>query len=300
MIPWIQVYSNLVTHPKTARLARELKLQSACTSPAVVASGIIVSIWIWAIQNAYSGDLRDVPDESIADACRWKKDPSELIDALVVSGFVDPDRKLHDWEEYSILFMDAEENKRERTRERVQRYRNKKTRVDAGEKPEDIKQGGAPCNEGVTVTQTLHNSCYSNAHVTACNASTIPDHTRPIIIESSKDSCANVSVEKSKNGEESMAHNSDFGRFWEAYPKKKSKATACKAFEKIRDTTLETMLAALEVQKKSKDWTKDGGQYIPFAATWLNQRRWEDEENTPATARGLSPEYYECGEGETL
>jgi len=28
---------------------------------------------------------------------------------------------------------------------------------------------------------------------------------------------------------------------------------------------------------KSEQWTKDNGQYIPHAATWLNGRRWEDE-----------------------
>ena len=28
---------------------------------------------------------------------------------------------------------------------------------------------------------------------------------------------------------------------------------------------------------KSHDWTKDGGQFIPHAATWLNGKRWEDE-----------------------
>jgi hypothetical protein len=27
----------------------------------------------------------------------------------------------------------------------------------------------------------------------------------------------------------------------------------------------------------SAEWTKDGGQFIPHPATWLNQKRWEDE-----------------------
>jgi len=38
------------------------------------------------------------------------------------------------------------------------------------------------------------------------------------------------------------------------------------------------MLAALDWQKKSQSWTKDNGQFIPLAATWLNGRRWEDEQ----------------------
>ena len=39
----------------------------------------------------------------------------------------------------------------------------------------------------------------------------------------------------------------------------------------------EQMGKALEVQKQSQQWRKDGGQYIPMPATWLNGRRWEDE-----------------------
>lgn len=40
---------------------------------------------------------------------------------------------------------------------------------------------------------------------------------------------------------------------------------------------VETLLTAIERQKCSAQWSKDGGQYIPNPATWLNQCRWEDE-----------------------
>lgn len=74
-----------------------------------------------------------------------------------------------------------------------------------------------------------------------------------------------------------------FAAFWEAYPKKAGKAAALKAWNKIApDVSLqEQMGKALEVQKQSQQWRKDGGQYIPMPATWLNGRRWEDE--TPQT-----------------
>lgn len=70
-----------------------------------------------------------------------------------------------------------------------------------------------------------------------------------------------------------------FAAFWEAYPKKAGKAAALKAWNKIApDVSLqEQMGKALEVQKQSQQWRKDGGQYIPMPATWLNGRRWEDE-----------------------
>ena len=71
-----------------------------------------------------------------------------------------------------------------------------------------------------------------------------------------------------------------FDAFWSAYPKKKSKEAARKAFIRIKpdEELLQTMLTALEAQKNSTDWTKDNGQFIPYPATWLNGHRWEDEE----------------------
>lgn len=77
-----------------------------------------------------------------------------------------------------------------------------------------------------------------------------------------------------------------FDRFWEAYPRRQGKEAARKAWEKLRpnEALLEDMLAALERQRASNQWCKDGGRFIPLPATWLNGRRWEDEE--PLIGRG--------------
>lgn len=70
-----------------------------------------------------------------------------------------------------------------------------------------------------------------------------------------------------------------FDRFWKLYPKKKSKAAAEKAFAKLKmtDEFFSIILAALAAQAATKDWTKDGGQYIPLAGTWIHGKRWDDE-----------------------
>lgn len=70
-----------------------------------------------------------------------------------------------------------------------------------------------------------------------------------------------------------------FDTFWSAYPKKKAKAAAEKAFKKIKldDALMATMLVALEKAKSSEDWLKQNGQFIPHPGAWLNGRRWEDE-----------------------
>lgn len=70
-----------------------------------------------------------------------------------------------------------------------------------------------------------------------------------------------------------------FETFWKAYPRKTAKGAARKAFTKLKvtDELLADMLDAIEAQKLSSQWKRDGGQYIPHPATWLNQARWEDE-----------------------
>lgn len=69
---------------------------------------------------------------------------------------------------------------------------------------------------------------------------------------------------------------SEFERFWSAYPRKEGKQKARSAFEKVT-VPLSTLLDAIEQQKKSAQWCKDNGQFIPHPATWLNGKRWEDQ-----------------------
>ena len=71
----------------------------------------------------------------------------------------------------------------------------------------------------------------------------------------------------------------DFDIFWKAYPKQKSKGDAERVFKRINPNKLllKTMLSSIEKAKKSDDWLKANGQYIPYPATWLNAQGWKDE-----------------------
>jgi hypothetical protein len=70
----------------------------------------------------------------------------------------------------------------------------------------------------------------------------------------------------------------DFERFWIAYPKKLGKDPARKAWEKLlpQNGLVEIILSSVEAHKMTPDWQKDHGQFIPYPATFLNGRRWED------------------------
>ncbi len=77
----------------------------------------------------------------------------------------------------------------------------------------------------------------------------------------------------------SYTYSDDFLEFWSAYPKKMGKGSAYKCFNKLKLTKKEKadIITTLNWQRKSEQWLKDNGQFIPYPATYLNQRRWEDE-----------------------
>lgn len=75
-----------------------------------------------------------------------------------------------------------------------------------------------------------------------------------------------------------------FVTFWEAYPRKKSKDAAAKAFAKAMgriggEDPLATIMAGIE--RALPGW--DDPQFIPYPASWLNAGGWDDEAPTPRT-----------------
>lgn len=70
-----------------------------------------------------------------------------------------------------------------------------------------------------------------------------------------------------------------FEDFWKAYPKKKSKGDAEKAWQKLNPSKelFESILNSIAAHKKSRQWTEDNGRYIPYPATFIRAKGWEDE-----------------------
>lgn len=78
-----------------------------------------------------------------------------------------------------------------------------------------------------------------------------------------------------------------FPEFWAAYPKKTGKGAAEKSWRKIRPSVelTDRIMASLAAHARSRQWQEEGGRFIPNPATWLNQRRWEDEVKEVARPR---------------
>lgn len=82
---------------------------------------------------------------------------------------------------------------------------------------------------------------------------------------------------ENNNPPKSPQGDAEFDLFWTAYPRRVAKDKARTAFSKIPRSEIPALMAALERHKKSDQWTRDGGQFIPHPTTWLNQKRWQDE-----------------------
>lgn len=91
--------------------------------------------------------------------------------------------------------------------------------------------------------------------------------------------------------------DANFARFWDAYPKRVAKKEARKAWAQIQpqptSETVDRMIATLAWQCRDPQWGKDGGQFVPYPASWLRAERWDDEPvNVPIlnerTARTLA------------
>jgi hypothetical protein len=87
------------------------------------------------------------------------------------------------------------------------------------------------------------------------------------------------SQEKRREEAETECAREAFEAFWQCYPRKVAKQEAEKAWAKLHPANgdFERIMGALENHKTSSRWREDGGQFIPHPATWLNQRRFDDE-----------------------
>lgn len=99
-------------------------------------------------------------------------------------------------------------------------------------------------------------------------------------------------------------YTKEFESWWSLYPsgRRVGKGAAFRSFKAAKKkTSVENLHRAIEAQKKSEAWTKDGGRFIPHPSTWLNQERWEDDVIIESDRPRKEPEFrkilYESDEG---
>ena len=69
-----------------------------------------------------------------------------------------------------------------------------------------------------------------------------------------------------------------FFEFWAEYPRKDGKARAFELWKRHHlHAQRETVMKHLCAVKQTDQWAKDGGKFVPHAATYLSQKRYLDE-----------------------
>jgi hypothetical protein len=86
------------------------------------------------------------------------------------------------------------------------------------------------------------------------------------------------------------AESNGFAEFWQQYPKKVAKSDALQAWRKLKPSgqLFTDLMAGLASHKVSDQWRKNGGEFIPHPASWLNKRRWEDEAQSAVVQNQLA------------
>jgi hypothetical protein len=256
---------GLSHHRKFSRLCLLLKV------PKCTARGILELLWDRAYENgdAFLGDATDI---KLATDFRGGAD--KLAKALLdcggegQAGFIEEVKpagyRVHDLYDHCPEYV-----KKRFDREDARRTAGKTlSEVRAEAASQRWKNRGGDAND----LQMDANECRLHPDGSNCHANGTTPAPAPAPAPSIKSARA---VASEAGG---------FDRFWATYPRKVAKAAAVKAWAKISpDHELTNIIVgAIQRQAQSDQWVRDDGKFVPYPATWLNGRRWEDEVAEPA------------------
>jgi hypothetical protein len=124
-----------------------------------------------------------------------------------------------------------------------------------------------------------------------CLAETRPNS--PELPETPTTSAPEGKGKESKKTCASIKPDAEFEDWWKLYPLKKAKGQAEKAFRSaMMQTDMPTLVAAVTAYAKTVEG-KDP-KYIAYGSTWLNGKRWLDEDVVPVTDEGITAWVKSC------
>lgn len=298
---WIKMRGDLVDHPRVVAIARQLvesddfrawgglASRTVTLASRCIVTGLLLRLWSSAREHGHfvGGDLR-LAHSTIEDLDQLAGAPG-VGRALESVGWVRP--------EHGVTFQNfIEFNVPKTPAERSRAYRERKSEAVRGVTPSDARvthssRGGRDENtENVTPRERVDNTPLPPR---GGGGDLFPQGTPP---RQRRRGRAASTPETSDGG---------FEVFWSSYPRRQARANAERAWRKLAPdaSTASAIVAAVERSKRTEQWQKADGQYVPLAATFLNGRRWEDELPTssstpsgPRSERGGygGREFYEC------
>ena len=255
---WIQVHQTLKDHRKLFDAADELEI----SPPHMM--GLLISFWLWALDNAPTGNLEGITPRMISRAAQWDGPAEKLAAALIRAGWLDEKDggilEIHDWYEYAGKLIDQ----RQAEKERSQRRRAAAAASSCSTGDDQKTTAGQPRTSRGKAAGRVDQSRVDK---------TRDDNTPP-----------SPSAEGAGGGKKDIIE-ARFTEFWSAYPKKVGKQYALKAWKRVNpDADLhDRIMRAVDAQKRSEQWRRENGRYIPNPATWINGGYWDNEPTEEVT-----------------
>lgn len=145
-------------------------------------------------------------------------------------------------------------------------------------------------------------------YLSDCSTARVQKYREKIVNETLQKRCRNVSettLKRTRNRDRNRdidrteketpltpkrgnGYEPDFENWWSEYPtrRKSGKPKVFKKWNQLKKAgelpTLPEMLSTLERQKRSQDWIKNAGEFIPGPFPYLNQSKFIDESKSPA------------------
>lgn len=191
-VAWVSVHDNVI-----GGKLRELAKEMGCTQEEAL--GILVSLWIWSLNNAdKDGKLMSVDREDVLEAFSMKLVSGlkvDLVDTLVKTRWMDEPEPgvlyIHDWDQWQEQWYKAMER-----REKDAKRKAESRRAGAARKPAPVRKPAAP-----------------------------PEPAGGV-----EPSDGEGTLEKPKE----LAYTTAFEEFWAAYPRKIGKGEAYKKYQTRR------------------------------------------------------------------
>lgn len=233
---WISVDQKLI-----GGKLRSLYKAIGCSQNEAI--GILISLWLWGIDNAemdglmVSADREDIT-KSFGGGLSDEIDGDRVVDCLIETGWIDEEGGqlyLHDWEDWRSYYNRYIKDK-ENHAVRMRRYRDKKSGKD------------------------VQNDIYSDVTVDGTDND-----------QQDKQAEDENPKKLSLKEKQEEKHGKDFEEFWSAYPKKVDKGEAFKKYKARRKDgySAEEILAATKAYKEQCERDHTDKQYIKHAKTFL-------------------------------
>jgi len=256
LVAWFKVDDGLHDHRKTRKVRRSHPDKQRDVAP----FGLWVLAGSWAGANGTGGF---VPTEVLLE---WDDDAVQLARRLVTAGLWwptvedgEPGYGFHDWDDRNPAGNLTGQIDQGRFGNHLRWHVNREIVKDDCEfcRPDSGGDIGGESGGDIATNR-------------------LPDSSRPVPTrpDPTDKPCASADAER------------EFDEWYSAYPRKRGKGQAQKAYRAARKKTdAETLLTSLRQQRGSL--VARGSEFVPYPATWLNGERWADEpDGTAAPSAG--------------